>query len=538
MLGDQKMRRTARSTARQASRRTRFGRKTPWLLTLGATAVVTISLGPLGYLAERAFSLGAKAVKAEIVQDRTVRLIVRSLVLMLSVTTVTAIVGTFAAVAVARFNIPFRRFFRVALALPLSIPTYIAAFTWVAARPSIPPFGAALLVLSLCCFPYVYLPVLAALTFADPAHEEVARSLGATPAAAVRRVVLPQLRNAVAAGSLLVALYVLSDFGAVATVRYEVFTWVIFGAYSAGFNPARAAILSLVLIAVSLLVVAAETKVRRPGASRVGSGSSRVRNLQTLGNWRVPVTCTLGALVGLSVGFPVISLLRWLSRAAGQGINTGEVLSALMSSVLLSLATATLATAAALPIAHLVTRFPTRVSRNLERATFVVHGLPGIVIGISLVYVGTRILRPIYQKTPLLLLAYVVLTLPLAVATTRSAFEDVSKTYEPVARSLSLGPIAAFQRVTFRIALPGVAAGAALVFLATMKELPATILLHPTGMETLATRIWQRTSVSDFGGAAPFASVLVLLSAVATFVIDRATFSRNTPQTHDKELGL
>ncbi len=495
-------------------------------MLLIATVVVAFSLGPLGYLAERAFSLGAQAVQHELLQDRTFRLIVRSVVLMLSVTAVSVVLGTSAAIAVARMDIPFRRFLRVCLALPLSIPTYIAAFTWIAARPSLPPFGAALLVLSLCCFPYVYLPVLGTLTFADPAHEEVARSLGATPAVVLRRIVLPQLRNAIAAGALLVALYVLSDFGAVATVRYEVFTWVIFGAYSAGFNPARAAILSLVLIAASLMVVGAEAKVRRPGAARVGAGASREPSLQSVGHWRAAIAGGLASLVGLSVGFPIVSLLRWLSRAANQGIDAYEVFDALRSSVLLAIAAALLTAVAALPVAHLVTRFPTRFSRVLERATFAAHGLPGIVIGISLVYVGTRLLRPIYQRTPLLLLAYVVLSLPLAVATTRAAFEDVPPSYDSVARSLKLGPLSAFRRVTLRIALPGVAAGSALVFLATMKELPATILLHPTGMETLATRIWQRTSVSDFGGAAPFATMLVLLSAAATLMIDRATFSR------------
>jgi iron(III) transport system permease protein len=496
-------------------------RRAPITLQIGAIAVVVLALGPLGYLAERAVSEGWREVRREIFQRRTFDLVVRSMTLVVTVTTLATLIGVGAAIVVVRTDVPLRRILRVALALPLAIPTYVAAYTWVAARPSIPPFGAALLVLTLCCYPYVYLPVLGALAHLDPAHEEVARSLGCTRWTAIRSVVLPGLRNSITSGALLVALYVLSDFGAVATVRYEVFTWVIYGAYSAGFNPARAAILSLVLVAASVLVVGAEWRARGDGGARVGGGASRMVPTEPLGALRFPALVALCSIVGASAGFPLVSLVRWLVSGARRGIDVVEVGGALGASVRLSVAAALLTTVLAFPIGLLVARHRTKSAVALERAAFVAHALPGVVIGISMVYVGTRLLRPIYQRTPLLVVAYAVLSLPLAVATAHAAFERVPPVLDDVARSLGHGATRAFLAVTARLAMPGIAAGAALVFLATMKELPATLLLHPTGMETLATRLWQRTSVSDFGGAAPFAVVLVLFSALPTALLGR-----------------
>jgi iron(III) transport system permease protein len=496
-------------------------RKPPVSLVLGACAAVAIALGPLGYLFERATSRGLAEVSRELFQRRTLDLVTRSLLLVAVVTLLCSIIGVGTAVLVARTQLPFRRVLRVVLALPLSIPTYVAAYTWIAARPTMPPFAAAVLVLTLCCYPYVYLPVLGALQNLDPSQEEAARSLGEGRLSVLWRVVLPGLRNTISSGALLVALYVLSDFGAVGTVRYEVFTWVIYGAYSAGFNPSRAAILSLVLIVASIAVVGAEWRVRGPNASRVGVGVPRATRAESLGRFRNPVLGLLGVLISLSVVFPVASLVYWLLDGANRSIDFGEVFGSLGASLRLSVGAALATTLLALPIGALVARFRSRSSIILERATFVAHALPGVVIGISMVYVGTRLLLPIYQRTPLLILAYAVLSVPLAVATTHNAFEQVPVVLEDVARSLGRSAFRSFASITCRLAMPGIAAGAALVFLATMKELPATLLLHPTGMETLATRLWQRSSISDFGGAAPFAMMLVLFSALPTALLGR-----------------
>lgn len=492
----------------------------PRLLALTAALAAFAALLPIAYLFERARSRGLDEVRRELFQDRTYDLVLRSVALTVVVTLLCTVIGVTAAFLVTRTDVALRRTWGVVLAMPLAIPSYVAAYAWVSARPSLTGFGGAALVLVLTSYPYVFLTVMAALTRLDPAHEEVARSLGLSPAAVFRRVTLRQVRPAITAGALLVALYVLSDFGAVATMRYEAFTWVIYGAYNAGFNPARAAILSLVLLVLAVGLVALELPTRGAAVTaRLGSGMARRREPAGLGRWRALATVFVVAVFAAALAFPVASVARWLQRGLDADVDLGSLAGALWASLRVSLAAAVLTTLAAIPIGVLAARYRTRSAMVVERSAYVAHALPGIVIAVSMVYVGVHALRPLYQTTPLLVLAYAVLFLPLAVGSVRAAVEQTTIRVEEVARSLGRSPIRAFLAVTARLAAPGVAAGAALVFLASMKELPATLLLHPTGMQTLAMGLWQRTGVSDFAGAAPYGAALVLFAAVPTAVL-------------------
>lgn len=484
-----------------------------------AVAVAAVALLPIVYLVERAWSRGAGAVADEIFQEGTFELVLRSVVLAAAVTGACVVMGVLAAYLVTRTDLPGRRVWRVALALPLAVPSYVAAFAWVSARPSMHGLGGASLVLILTSYPYVYLTVLAALSRSDPAQEEVARSLGYSPRAVFVRVTLRQVRPAITTGALLVALYVLSDFGAVGIMRYEAFTWVIYGAYNAGFNPVRAAVLSLVLLALALVLVGGELPTRGRATSPVGSGVARGSEPARLGRWNWLATGFVVAVAAAALAFPMASLARWLVRSVGDDVDFGAVASALGASLRFSIAAAILTTVAAIPVGVLAARFRTRTAVVVERSAYVAHALPGIVIAVAMVFVGVRLMRPVYQETPLLLLAYAVLFLPLAVGAVRTAIEQTPIGMEEVARSLGRSPVGAFMAVTARLASPGVAAGAALVFLATMKELPATLLLHPTGVDTLAMGLWQRTTVSDFGGAAPYGAALVLFAAAPTAVL-------------------
>ncbi|MGH3736067.1 MAG: ABC transporter permease, partial [Micromonosporaceae bacterium] len=130
---------------------------------------------------------------------------------------------------------------------------------------------------------------------------------------------------------------------------------------------------------------------------------------------------------------------------------------------------------------------------------------------------------PLYQTTAMLALGYGVLFLPLAVASVRSAAGQSPPALEEVARSLGHGPWHVLRTVTLPLTAPGIGAGAALVFLTCVKELPATLLLRPTGVDTLATELWTKTNVAAFAGAAPYAALLVLLSAVPTWLLARRT---------------
>ena len=494
-------------------------RRAPALLLIPAALVAAGTLIPLAYLAERALERGWPFVIEELVQPRTAALVGRSLLLVVVVTAACVVLGVGLAILVSRTDIKARRALAVALTLPLAMPSYLLAYLWVSAYPSIAGFWGACLVLTLVSYPLVLLTTTAALARVDPAQEEVARSLGLGGWAVLFRVTLRQARAAIAAGALLVALYVLSDFGAVAAMRFEAFTWVIYGAYRSGFNPARAAVLSLVLMVFAVALVIAESRARGLAASsRIGGGSPRPAPLNRLGRWNGVTLAVPVAVLGAAVVVPGVTLADWL-LTAGPRWNAAEWFGALGSTVWLSAAAALASTAAALPLGVLAARYRDRATRILEGASYVAHGLPAIVIAISMVSLGVLLLRPIYQREPLLILAYTVLFVPLAIGSTRAAVEAAPIRLEEVARSLGRTPLQAFGAVTARVALPGIAAGAALVLLTCMKELPVTLLLHPTGTDTLATRLWSYSSVSDYAAAAPYAAALLMFAAVPTAVL-------------------
>lgn len=497
----------------------RAHRRTPLLLLAAAGAVAAATLLPLAYLGQRALDRGVDFVFDELIQPRTAALIGRSLLLVLVVTAACVLLGVGFAILVNRTDLRGRRALTVALTLPLAVPSYLLAFLWVSLVPTLSGFWGSALVLVLVSYPLVMLTTMGALSRVDPAQEEVARSLGLGGWAVLFRVTLRQSRAAIAAGALLVALYVLSDFGAVAAMRYEAFTWVIYGAYRSGFNPSRAAVLSLVLLVFAVVLVLAEARVRgRAAASRVGGGTPRPAPLNRLGRWQAVAWLPPLIVLGAALVAPAAELGRWLA-AGGSRWNSAELLAALGPTVWLSVAAAVVCTVAALPLGVLAARYRSRLTRLLEGVSYLAHGLPAVVVGIAMVSVGVLLLRPFYQRAPLLILAYVVLLVPLAIGSVRSAVEAAPIRLEEVARSLGRTPLQAFGTVTARGAAPGIAAGAALVMLTCMKELPVTLLLHPTGTNTLATRLWGYSSVSDYAAAAPYAAALVLFAAVPTAVL-------------------
>jgi iron(III) transport system permease protein len=418
--------------------------------------------------------------------------------------------------------------------LPLAVPSYVAAYVWIAAFPRLDPFLGSVLVLTLCCYPYVLLPVAAMLHRADPALEEVARSLGRGQWQVFATVTLRQVRPAAAAGALLVALYTMSDFGVPAILRLDVLTRDIFISYRSSFDGTRPAALGLVLVALTLVIVWGEGRSRgRAAQARIGSGAARRHQPIVLSRWAsVAGLGWLCAVAGLALGVPIVSLAYWIARGSSAGLDIGALGSAAASTVSVAALGALLTTALAVPVGVLAARYRTSGVRLLEQASYAGHALPGLVVALSLVFFGVRYAQPIYQRTPLLVLAYAVLFLPAAVGAVRASVSQAPPVLEEMARSLGRSPGRVLRDVTLPLAGPGVAAGAALVFLTVMKELPATLLLRPTGMETLATRLWANTEVGSYAAAAPYGALLILLAALPTFLLGyrrRSTTLRTGP---------
>jgi iron(III) transport system permease protein len=486
---------------------------------------VAVGLIPLAYLLIRTMGAGWPAVAAELFAGRVAELAGRSLALAAVVTAACVVLGVGTAFLTTRTDLPAGRAFAVLAALPLAVPTYIAAFSWLSTVDRIEGFWGAAMVLTLCSYPYVFLPVAAALHRADPAQEDVSRSLGHGPWRTFRSVTLPQVRPAIAGGALLVALYVLSDFGAVALLRTDTFTRAVFIAFDLGFDRSGALVLSTVLVLLTAALLAGETISRRRDAryARVGGGASRPHTRVGLGPARWPAVAALLAVMALALGVPALALSRRLAAGVSRPGSLAEIAVAAGNSLSASAGGAALTILLALPVGMLVARAPGALATGLERLSYLTHALPGVVIGLSLVFFGVNMAYPLYQTRWLLTLAYAALFLPLAVAAVSAAAAQAPPVLEDVARSLGRSPAAVFASVTVPLTLPGIAAGAALVFLTCMKELPATLLLRPTGMDTLATELWTHTSVAAYAAAAPYAALLVVLSAVPTWILAART---------------
>jgi iron(III) transport system permease protein len=486
-----------------------------------AALAVSVALIPLGYLVVRTARVGWAGIADELLTVRVAALAVRSLGLALVVTGACIVLGVCWAFAVTRTDLPGRRVLGVLAALPLAVPTYVAAFGWVSAVERFEGFWAAALVLTLCCYPYVYLPVAGSLVGADPAQEEVSRSLGRGPLGTFLGVTVRQVRPAIVAGALLVALYVLSDFGAVSILRADTFTRAIFVEFELGFDRTGALVLSSVLIVLTVLLLTAEglTRKRQARYAPVGAASRRPHSRARLGWFRWPAVVGLVFVSVLALGVPAANLAQRLATGMSRPGSLAEVVSAAANSLWISLAGAALTTVLALPIGILAARRRGPFAALVERLSYLTHALPGVVIGLSLVFFGVTVAFSLYQTVWLLLLAYAALFLPLAVAAVSSAAAQSPPVLEDVARSLGKRSSAVLRTVTLPLAMPGIGAGAALVFITGMKELPATLMLRPTGMETLATRLWTHTTVASYAAAAPYAALLVALTVIPTWLL-------------------
>jgi iron(III) transport system permease protein len=512
-------------------------RRPPIFLSAAAVSAVALVSLPLVYLVIRAGSGGAEAWEV-LRRDRTLDLVAQTGLLVAAVTAAAVALGVPLAWLVTRTDLPGRRLWAVAAALPLVIPSYVAALVLLAAFgprgllqrllegplgveriPEIYGFPGAFLALTLATYPYVYVLTTAALRGLDPALEEASRSLGRSPLATFRRVTLPVLRPSVGAGGLLVALYTLSDFGAVSLMQYGSLTRAIFLQYKALFDRRPAAILALVLVVLTGLVLVLEARARGRVYHRPSPGAARAAGRTELGGWRWPALAFCASIVGLALALPLAVIGYWLARAVSLGEPFRPVWEAALNSVLASALAAAAAVAAALPVAALAARRRSPWTGVLERLSYASNALPGIVVALSLVFFAANYASPIYQTLVLLVFAYVVRFYPQAVAGAHSAFLRVNPRLEEAARGLGRSPPHVFATVTVPLVAPGLVAGAALVFLSTMKELPATLLLRPIGFDTLATEVWTATTVGFYSRAALPALLLVLLSAPFIYLL-------------------
>ncbi len=510
----------------------------PRSLTAAAMFVAAGVLLPLGYLVLRA-SQAREGVWDLLLRPRTLDVLINTIVLAVAVGLTAAAIAVPAAWFTVRTDIPLGRWLAPMCALPLVIPSYVGALTFIAVLgprgyfsswisesvgiswfPNIYGFTGAWLVLSLFTFPYVFLTVSGALRGIDPIHEEAARSLGKGPLGAFASTTLRQLRPAAISGMLLAALYTVSDFGVVTLFRYDSLTRAIYVQYGASFDRSYAAVLSLVLVTFAVLLLAIESQWRdRAAYYRIGAGVARQRKVVELGWKRYPAFACLVALLSLALMLPMGVLLFWLTRAVERGDDFSGLAQSTANSLILGGSAGMLAAICALPVAVLATRYRSRIGRLVERMTYLGYGLPGIVIALSFVFLGANYAPQFYQTVPLLLFAYVVRFVPQAVGSTRSSLLQINPRLEDAARGLGRSWRGTLWSITVPLAVPGIMTGIVLVFLTVVKELPITLLMRPTGMDTLATDVWTAAGDFAYGRAAAPALLLILMSAIPSMLV-------------------
>lgn len=496
-----------------------------------AILIGLLSLLPIGYLFVAGTSL--HDLHRMFGYASTLPTLLRTVGLTLAVAALCLLLGVVTAALVVRTNMPLRRICAVLFALPLAIPGFVSAYAVYSLALTVAPrsdlitsFGGATLVLSLTLYPYVFLPCVVALSNIDRGQEEVASSLRSRPLTRFVRVVMPQLRQPLAGGLLIVSLHVLAEYGALVQLKQQTLTTSIMAEMLDYGNYRSARSISLVLAMIAFAVLAANRLFAGRGFPLRTSTSTQSAKARRLRRWRWPVLATALVVPAAALGPTVTMTVRGLVLAAGRH-NTGwsSVATAAGHSLSYALGAALIGTAAALPVSWWLARRPSPLAQLTERSVWLAHAIPNAILALALVSIATQLVPGLYKTGLLLILAYVLLFLPLAVSNQRVGLRAALTGYEDVAASLGSGALSRFWRVSLPLALPGIATGGLLLGLDASKELTTTLMLLPFNTQTLATGLWATTNgeTLDFSAAAPYSLVLVLLGAIPVLLIARRT---------------
>jgi iron(III) transport system permease protein len=498
----------------------------PTAITVATAALFAV---PFGYLIVRVF--GVDDAVSLVADGSTRATLWRSLQLALWTTSIAVVVGVGLAWLIVRSDMPARRLLAVAAMLPLVIPSFIGAHAYVSAfapgglleaslgwsnLPEVRALPGAVLVLSALSYPYVMMPVAARLASLPPSWEEGARLLGYSPRRVAWTIVRPQLMSSVVAGGTLVFLYALSDFGAVNFVQYDTLSRKIF---EARLDPGRSVLFSLVLGAAALLVtlVSASSLRRLP---TFPAASMKRPVVYALGRWKWLCGLCATTVLAVALVIPVGVVTWWVirgRRSGGRRSAAVQLDSAAWSSAWIATGAAAITVAMVLPMAWVSVRRPNRATSAASVVVSAAFALPGIVIALSMVrlFVGTSL----YQSFFVLLFSYALHFGGQALGALNVSIGAVPMRLHEAAQMLGAGRLRRILAIDVRLIVPGLAAGAGLVLLSVLKELPATLMLRPIGFNTLATRIQGTAEEALLIDAGQLSLVLIVLSGALTWLL-------------------
>lgn len=505
--------------AAMAGRRWPRKMSVPWI-AIAAVLVSLFALLPLGFVIWVTVQTGWTTASALVFRPRVGELLVNTVLLVLLSVPISILLAVALAWLTERSDLPGARLWAWLCVAPLAVPAFVHSYAWVSMVPGLHGLFAGVLVSVIAYFPFLYLPVAAALRRLDPGLEDAAASLGLGPWRVFARVVLPQLRLAICGGSLLVGLHLLAEYGLYVMIRFDTFTTAIVDQFQSTFNGPAANMLAGVLVVCCFVLLGLEAGLRGDERyARVGSGAARLSWRARLGRFTLPCLLlpTLTAL--LALGVPFVTIGSWLV-AGGAGVWRLDVIGlALGQTLFLALVGAALTTVVAIPMAWLSVRARGRLPRLLESCNYIVGSLPGVVVALALVTITVRVAFPLYQTLFTILVAYALMFLPRAIIGLRASIAQAPVELEQAAASLGKRPILALWSTTIRLSAPGAAAGMALVALGIMNELTATQMLAPNGTRTLAMGFWSLSGEIDYAGAAPYALIMVVMSLPLTWLL-------------------
>jgi iron(III) transport system permease protein len=504
-----------------------WGGKPPDLvLALVGLSIGLLMMWPITYVVWHALSAGADRW-VRLLDTRIPALLWNTAFITLTTSLGSVVLGVSLAWLVYRCDTPGRRVWRWLLALPLMIPSYVGAVAyimvfgprgWIQLVLGEAPFNlysywGVLFVLTMFKFPYVFLIVGAALKRLNRSFEETARSLGLNPWAVFWRVTFPLLRPAIGAGAILTALCTLSEFGVVALLRYNTFTSAIYYQMES-YDRTAATVLSSILIALTLVVLAIQRLSRRRGRFHQTTNNYRYPDTVKLGRWRPVALLWVISVLVAAVFLPLAVLAYWSVQGVARGALDARFWMFAWNSIQVAGLAALGAVALALPVIYLKARYPSLPATLIDRMSSSGYALPGVIVALGIIFVFNTYIPWLYNTAFLIVVAYVVRFLPQAMQYGDASLSQVSPRIDEAARSLGYAPWKVLGKVIVPLVAPGLLAGGALVFVSAIKELPATLILRPPGFDTLAVRVWVESSEAVYHMAAPAALLIVLVSVI------------------------
>ncbi|MCP5154948.1 MAG: iron ABC transporter permease [Ectothiorhodospiraceae bacterium] len=483
--------------------------------------------------------------------------IVNSLVIGLGGMVAAVALGVPLAYCVARHKVRGRAVITTLAILSLVSPPFIGAYAWITMLgsngwlrgflsdlglelPSIyGPLGI-LLVFGLKFYPFVFLLTVGALNLVNASLEEAAENLGATGWRKLRMVTLPLVLPAVSAGALLAFVLSLADFGTPSILGrgYRVLSTTAYNLYTSeiGGNPGLASTASIVLIAISLVAVAAQKRLvaRREYASAL-TRRPAVRSLEGVRSWVVHGLCYL--IVGVSSLPSVVVVYNSFRNTSGPVFKPGlgldsyrkvisDVPDAIVNSFAFSSAAVVLVVGLGTLIGYVLARRPGIAAGALDALLMIPYVVPGVVLGLGFVVSFNGPPIELVGTGAIIVLVIFIRRLPYSVRSSVSILRQIRASLEEAAINLGASPSRAFVKVTLPLMLPGVLAGAMMAFVTAINELSSSIILYVGGTVTMPVRIYLAVLDGEFGTAAALSTVLLVTTGVAVAIVLRVSESR------------